>query len=75
MAVSKAQYSEWKTHPVTEELKRELTVTLETLVGQMVMRMEPDPGRDGFTRAFARAVDVVLSWQPEFITEEQDAED
>lgn len=75
MAVRKELYGEWKTHPVTDELKRELRETLETLVGQMVMRMEPDPGRDGFTRAFARAVDVVLSWQPEFITEEQDAED
>jgi hypothetical protein len=75
MAVKKELFHEWKTHPVTDELKRELRETLEILVGQMVSRMEPDPARDGFTRAFARAVDVVLSWQPDIITEEADAED
>lgn len=73
MAVRKELYGEWKAHPVTEELKRELITTLETLVGQMVSRMEADPARDGFTRAFAKAVDVILSWEPEFTPEEKDA--
>ena len=72
MAVRKELFGEWKTHPVTEELKTELKETLEQLVGQMVSRMEPDPARDGFTRAFAKAVDVIFSWQPEFLPEGKD---
>jgi hypothetical protein len=72
MAVRKELFREWQTHPVTDELKRELTETLEQLVGQMVSRMEPDPARDGFTRAFAKAVDVIFSWQPEFTPEDKD---
>jgi hypothetical protein len=72
MAVSRELFGEWKAHAVTEELKKELTETLETLVGQMISRMEPDPARDGFTRAFAKAVDVIFSWQPEFLPEGKD---
>lgn len=75
MAVRKEEFYEWKTHPVTDELKRELRETLETLVAQMVNRMEPEPARDGFTRAFAKAVDVVFSWQPEFTEEVTDVDD
>lgn len=73
MAVNKTLYHEWKSHPVTEALKKDLRETLEALVGQMVTRIDPDPHRDSFTRAFARATDAILSWEPEFTTEEQDA--
>ena len=71
MAVSKEVFGEWKTHAVTVELKKELTETLEQLVGQMISRMEPDPARDSFTRAFAKAIDVIFSWQPEFLPEDK----
>jgi hypothetical protein len=72
MAIRREQFREWQTHAVTEQLKSELRETLEILVAQMVNRMEPDPARDSFTRAFAKAVDSIISWQPEFTSEDQD---
>ena len=75
MAIRKEMYGEWKTHPATVELRKDLIETLESLVGQMVSRLEPNPHMDAFTRAFARATDAILNWQPEFLPEEQEEKD
>ena len=75
MAIRKEMYGEWKTHPATAELRKDLVETLESLVGQMVGRMEPDYDKDAFTRAFARAVDAILNWQPEFLPDEKEEDD
>lgn len=69
MAVSREQFGEWKAHPVTQQFKDELREAVETLVGEMVMRREPDLHKDAFTRAFVRAADSILTWAPEFTAE------
>lgn len=70
MAVKQALFAEWKRHPVTQELLRELHAGVETVVAQMVNREAPDLAKDQFARAFVRVADDIITWQPEFIPEE-----
>lgn len=75
MAIRREQFGEWKIHPVTQALHRDLIEALESLVGSMVARLEPNPHMDQYTRAFARATDAILNWQPEFLPENMEGKD
>jgi BMFP domain-containing protein YqiC len=73
MAVSRSFYSDWKRHPVTEELMQEIRSMMEDAISRMVMREEPDYDKDMAVRAFVKVADSVLNWQPEFLEGGQDA--
>lgn len=73
MAVRRSLYLDWRRHPVTQELMKELAQVTEGLVASMINREIPDLHKDQFCRAFVRCADEVISWQPtEFLPEEEE---
>jgi hypothetical protein len=71
MPVTKGMFGEWKNHPCTQELHSELLADMEKRISSMINRERPDPDADQFVRAFVKIADAIISWQPEFMTEEQ----
>lgn len=71
MAVTKEQYSDWKNHPVTQELMADLTEECEGWVGQMIRRAEPNTAEDQFIRAFVKVTDNVRLYEPKIVSSDE----
>jgi len=72
MAVSKQLFGDWKRHPVTEEMLKELLQDTSREVSKMITREVPDGPRDQFVRALVKITDDIVTWEPDFLPEEDE---
>ena len=74
-AFPKSEFSDWVNHPITKDFLAAVMSVASDHVAELVRRQTVDVNRDQWLRGTIAMADVVASYQPEFVEEQQSAED
>lgn len=62
----KSEFADWKQMELTQALYSDLMEQAEHMAAEILNRMEENPKRDMYCKGLIKAIDLVVSWKPEF---------
>lgn len=67
--ITKSQYVDWKSSPVTQELMQNIVEAVEENVAILVRRRSSEPLDDQYIKGYVRGVQAAIEWEPELVEE------
>lgn len=67
--ITKSQYQDWLSSPVTQEMYESVAITVEDLAANLINSRRSDPLDDQFIKGFIRGVQAGREWEPELVEE------
>jgi hypothetical protein len=67
MAVTKAEFSDWRDHPISKELLESINEQCNKIVEEILNRQDPNVNRDQYLKGMLSGFSQVVGFTPDWV--------